>query len=25
VDLLRTNPRALHSRVEMRPARPRKG
>lgn len=25
VDLLRTSPRALHSRVEMRPARPRKG
>lgn len=25
VDLLRTNPRALHSRVEMRPSRPRKG
>lgn len=25
VDLLRTNPRTLHSRVEMRPSRPRKG
>ena len=25
VDLLRTNPRAMHSRVEMRPARPQKG
>lgn len=25
VDLLKTNPRALHSRVEMRPARPQKG
>lgn len=25
VDLLRTNPRAMHSRVEMRPSRPRKG
>jgi len=25
VDLLRTNPRAMHSRVEMRPSRPKKG
>jgi hypothetical protein len=25
VDLLRTNPRAMHSRVEMRPSRPKRG